>query len=88
LAKLYRGTKGQQLLGKALGDCERCMSFWFMPMWFIFYYLFCEHVMGIWITDRVDTTVAAFFLNWLWFAVFQSIGATTGFFVLMLKNKK
>lgn len=88
LARLYKGNKAQQLMGKALGDCERCMSFWYMPMWFVFYYLFCEHVMGIWITDNVAGDVATFFLNWLWLAVFWSVGATTGHFLLLFKRKQ
>lgn len=88
LAKLYGGNKAQQLLGKALGDCERCMSFWYMPAWYIFYYLFCKHVMGMWITDGISSGLACFFLNWLWLAVFWSVGATTGFILLTLKRKQ
>lgn len=88
LSKLYGGNKAQQLLGKALGDCMRCMSFWYMPMWYVFYYLFCEHVMGIWITDNVTSTIATFFVNWLWLAVFWSVGAQTGFLLLTFKRKQ
>lgn len=88
LARLYRGNKAQQLLGKALGDCERCMSFWYMPMWFVFYYLFSKNVMQVWITDGLEGNAAIFFVNWLWLAVFWSIGATTGHLLLLFKRKQ
>lgn len=88
LAKLYRGNKAQQLLGKALGDCERCMSFWFMPIWFFAFYLFAKYVMGVWFTDHLTSTVAIWGVNWLMFAAFQSVSATTGFILLLFKHKK
>lgn len=79
LSRLYGGNKRQQLLGKALGDCAQCTSFWFMPLWFLCYYITCQLVLNFWVSDVVDTFFGGVFISWVWYAVFHSLGAFFGF---------
>ena len=90
LEKLYGGNQFKQLLGKALGDCEKCFAFWFMPLWFSVYYFLSTQILGLWITDFMHSysTGKWFFINTLWYCIFHSVGATSGLWVLLLKNKK
>ena len=88
LQRLYNGSKWQQLRGKALGDCQMCTCFWFMPLWFAFYYIFSKLIVHYWITDALH--VPNIFIYWLgvclvnlsWYACFHSIGAMVGLVTL------
>jgi len=88
LERLYNGTKAQQLLGNALGDCKKCTSFWFMPVWFCCYYLICKFVFHGWITDLiVIDNICAYsavvcIVNIVWYAIFHSIGGMIGLLYL------
>jgi hypothetical protein len=94
LKKLYNGNKASQLLGKALGDCQMCTSFWFMPAWYGCYYLFCHWVLHHWVTDTIDTAgwywTKVSLVNVIWYYVFHSIGAFTGLVTItkILTGKK
>lgn len=89
LERLYGSTKKwKQLLGKALGDCERCTAFWFMPFWFICYYAFSNLVLHRWITTGLDAIWAICLINWIWLSLFWSIGAQWGLLFLLYKRKK
>lgn len=81
LKRLYAGSTRQQLLEKMLGGCEHCTAFWFMPMWYIVYWLMSKNVLHYWISDNI-------LVNIVWYVVFHSIGAVTGVFVLAFKKKK
>lgn len=81
LNRLFNGNRRQQLLGKALGDCQMCTSFWFMPFWFICYYFFCKVVMHHWVTDSVSGSFywpKVIGINILWYWLFHAIGAMVG----------
>lgn len=81
LAKLYNGSKWQQLLGKALGDCPQCTAFWFMPFWYGVYVLFMNVVIGYWITTSIGGNI-------VWYIVFHAIGAVAGFVFIIAKMRK
>lgn len=87
--KASEGSKKHRWLHDALGGCQVCTSFWFMPVWFTIYFLFCELVLHWFITDYVNSLGAKVFVGYVWFAVFWSIGAVLGLNVLrFLKRKK
>lgn len=94
LANLYRSeNKFKQLLEKALGGCEKCTAFWFMPLWFFCYYFFMKNVAGVWVTDFI--TIKGFWywfsvclVNWVWYCNFHTIGANGGHILLTLLKKK
>ncbi len=70
LDNLYASDKAwENNLGKALGDCQICFSFWFMPIWFILYALL-GNALNIWAING--------YWNILWYVVFHSIGAIVG----------
>lgn len=87
LNRLYNGNKAQQLLGKALGDCQQCTSFWFMFLWFFAYWGFCRLVLGWYITDVAGWWLWKGIIGFIWYSVFHSIGAVSGLFSL-LKRKR
>jgi hypothetical protein len=80
LAKMYSSKyKTIQLFGKALGDCEMCMSFWFNIIWYAVYVAFLWH---IWPWHTV-------WMNIIWFVVYHSIGTIIGLFtIIKLFGKK
>jgi hypothetical protein len=89
LANLY-GSKQQwkNLLGKALGDCEMCTAFWFMPAWYALYWLMSKIVLHQFITDRVEHLLSKVLVGVVWYLVFHSIGAICGLLSLTkLKDK-
>lgn len=47
LGRLYGGNKFQKLLGKALGDCKQCTSFWMAVPWFFTYWSFSYYIFDI-----------------------------------------
>lgn len=86
-AKGANGNKFYMWLEKALGGCERCTSFWFMPIWFMCYYLVSKCVFHVWITDFI--TISGFWkcpliviTNWFWYSLFHAIGSQGGFYIL------
>lgn len=84
LQDLYgSNNKAKNNLGKALGDCEMCASFWFMPFWFAIYYACSKLLVHLWVTDclmRSNTFiywVEVYFINVIWGAIFISVGAVS-----------
>ena len=89
LKKLYSSdTKWKNLLGKALGDCEKCMSFWFMPLWFLSYAFLSKALLGFFVTDLVDGWIMKIAVGWIWLIMFWSVGALGGLFMLLKARKK
>lgn len=82
LGKLYNGSQAQQLLGKALGDCQRCMSFWFGGIWFFVFYGFCNLVLHSWVTAGTSNWISICFINAASFVVFQAICGMLCFLML------
>lgn len=74
----------------ALGGCERCTSFWFMPLWFACYYIVSKYVFHVWITDDLHNWALIIFVNWFWYSMFHSVGALSGYMALtkLLKKKE
>lgn len=86
LERLYGGSAAQRLLGKALGDCQKCFAFWFMPLWFAVYYGLSKLLTGSWITDfspKYD-----FWVVLIWYCIYHSTGAITGAWTLFKFGKK
>lgn len=81
LGKLYSGNKFEQLLGKAIGDCQMCTAFWFMPVWYAAYAFVSNTVLDYWISSNI-------LVNIIWYFVFHSIGAVIGAFILSIKRQK
>lgn len=75
-------------LESALGGCQKCTSFWFMPMWFVCYYIVSKFVFHIWITDELHNWFLIVFTNWFWFSMFCSVGVVSGFYALTRFKKK
>lgn len=88
LNSLYNGNIYQQLFGKAIGDCQMCMCFWFSVIWYWFFYGFCKFHLNIWVTDFVFTHFAIAFLNITAFLLFQPICGMLCFFTLTKLFKK
>jgi len=94
LAKLYKSeNKFAHLLEKALGGCEQCTAFWFMPVWFFMYYAVMKLSFHSWITDFITISgfwqyVAIAFVNWAWYCMFHTIGAMGGKMILVMFKKK
>ncbi len=87
LAKLYGSNKPwKNLLGKALGDCEMCTAFWFMPAWYALYWVMSRWVLHQFITDKVEHNLAKILVGIVWYFVFHSIGAVYGL-VTVIKTK-
>jgi len=81
LNNLYESNnKALNLLGKALGDCQMCMSFWFMILWY-WAYFFTIRSLGLWPFDGILTNI-------IWYIAFHSIGTVAGLFILGIKLKK
>lgn len=72
----------------ALGGCEKCTSFWFMPLWYICYYITSKFGFHMWVTDGIQNWGLIIFVNWFWYSIFHSIGAATGYFTLIKLLKK
>src|ERR1700761_4547425 len=60
-------------LGKALGDCEMCMSFWGMFLWYWCYFIFL-HTLGAWYLGNIENIGLNILCNIIWYILFQSIG--------------
>lgn len=88
LNKLYNGSTYQQLIGKALGDCEMCMSFWFSFIWFFVFYGFCKILLGTWVTNYQSNAGVIIFLNLCAFVLFQPICGFVCFYALTKLFKK
>ncbi len=91
--KLSSKNKLYSFLEKSLGGCERCTSFWFMPLWFIIYYLMSKFVFHVWLTDNIHAVgflhwLAICLINWTWYCVFHTLGADSGHFILTKLFKK
>lgn len=84
--KANEGSKFHQWLHDALGGCPMCTAFWFAPVWYTIYALFCFLVMDFFITDYVVSIGAKIFVGWIWFGVFWSCNAIIG--LAFLKFKK
>lgn len=82
LHRLYNGTPAQELLGKALGDCIKCTSFWFMPIWFACYYIVSKYAFHHWITDTVHNWICIGIINMIWYCLFHGIGGMIGFYAV------
>lgn len=88
LKNLYGSEKiWKNNLGKALGDCEMCLSFWLPPICFICYALLCRLVLHYWITDEVKSWTAIVFVNFIWYVAIHGICALLGWAAL-IKTKK
>lgn len=84
LERLYGSDKKwKNLLGKALGDCEVCTAYWFQPVWFAAYWLFCRHALHYFITDESASLFGKIVIGVLWYVVFHGIGAIGGMLTLM-----
>lgn len=89
LAKLYESpSKGKQLLGKALGDCQMCTAFWFMPVWFCLYWLLSRLVIHYFITDEVQAIGWKVVVFFVWYMVFHAVGAMSGLLALIKFKRK
>lgn len=85
LARFYRSDKkAVRLLEKALGGCKECAAFWFMPGWFVLYYLFCRHVLHFFPTDVVHPVWAKVLIFIAWNSAFWGIGAAGGLTLVTL----
>ncbi len=88
LNKLYaKQTKVSLLLENALGGCERCFTFWFMPFWFICYFIVTRFAFHVWITDWCNSLLISILINIIWYGVFHILGAMCGFLLLKLTKK-
>jgi hypothetical protein len=87
LDNLYGGGKVKRLIGKALGDCQQCTSFWMAVPWFFLYVKFSYLLFDYYPTQNFGWfwTIT---LHVFWFVVMQAILATIGFAILMLKLKR
>lgn len=88
LDNLYGGKKWQQLLGKALGECEMCTAFWFQFPWYALYFGFCKVGIGFFVTDWADNWVAKIFLFLAWMIPFNSVNAITGMMSMIRAKRK
>jgi hypothetical protein len=79
LDRLY-GAENKYLrsLGDALGNCQLCISFWFMPLWFICYWIFTRISLDWFITDKAESIAGKIFIGLIWYMAFHAIGAITG----------
>src|SRR5690606_28181774 len=64
LDKLYKGSPGKQLLGKALGDCGVCFAFWLGPICYVLHYIIAGGVMASWPISGVAANVVYFIFFW------------------------
>lgn len=65
LRRFYASDKTwKNLLGKAIGDCELCTTFWTSPLMFLLYYLFVNSL-GYWIVEGVTANLIWFFVYWV-----------------------
>lgn len=87
LGRLYGGNKFQKLLGKALGDCKQCTSFWMAVPWFFTYWSFSYYIFDYYPTQEMSLIRAVWF-HVFWYVVIHVVSATIGFAVLMAKIKK
>lgn len=91
LKDLYASDKKwKNLLGKAMGDCQLCVSAWFMNVWTIAYYFFSKMVFHYYPTYEVKSIGAKIFVFVIWTLAFHSIGIVMGLSSLIklkLKNK-
>lgn len=60
---------GYQLLGKALGNCERCTSFWLAPVWIVIYYVTVRSV-GYWPDWGIAVNIIWGWVFWVSAAVY------------------
>lgn len=89
LRDLYESNKKwKNNLGKALGDCQMCLSFWFAPVWFFIYFAFCKIVLGYWITGDIESWWGVIFVNCVWYWIFHALGSMAGWISLMKYKKK
>lgn len=89
LTRLYQSPKKwKNLLGKALGDCEVCTAYWFQPIWFAAYYVFCRLALHYFITDEVGGWAGKIAVGLLWYLVFHGIGAVGGMLTLVRAKMK
>lgn len=84
LDRLY-GAENKYLrsLGDALGNCQMCLSFWFMPVWFACYFFFCRIVLDWFIVDKADSLMGKIFVGIVWYMAFHAIGAISGLTALL-----
>lgn len=81
LADLYASEKKwKNYLGKALGDCQICFAFWFMPFWYMLY-VSMGTTLGIWAIKGIGWNIA-------WYFIFHSIGAIFGLLFIIKRQKK
>lgn len=89
LERLYASDRRwKNNLGKALGDCQMCTSFWFTFLWFWVYYFFSRNVLHYFITDEVNSFILKIAVFIVWIIAFNSLSTTIGLFILQLKTKK
>lgn len=86
--KSQAGSKFHRWLHDAMGGCAMCTSFWFMPIWIIFYIGFCKIVLGWFITDYAQSLIGKCFVAFTWLMILQFIGSSTGLLLLMFKKKR
>lgn len=88
LKKMYESKYARmQLLGKVMGDCDICVTYWFMFFWFWCYFMFL-HLLNFWfITKYIDNIFASIIVNIIWYFLFQSIG-TIGTVTQLFKFKR
>lgn len=88
LERLYGGKTWQQLLGKALGDCEMCTAFWFQVPWYVLYFLFCRLTIDYFPTDHTQYAVVKVVIFLAWMIPFNSVNAITGMMSLIRAKRK
>lgn len=88
LARLYSGNKAQQLIGKALGDCKVCTSFWFAIPWFFLYWSFSHILFGYYPTMEIESWFWKITFHVFWYIVIHAVAATVGMVILMIKIRK
>lgn len=89
LDRLYRSEKkSARLLENALGGCQRCTAFWFMPVWYLCYALVSKCAFHVWITSRVHNWALVIIINVIWYALYHIIGAMAGYKALLKFFKK
>lgn len=75
-------------LGKAIGDCPMCTTFWIQLIWFPIYALFTYSVLHFWISSPIHNIFLIIIINIIWYCVFHSIGAIIGRIQLISLKQK
>lgn len=74
-------------LAKPLGDCSLCWSHMWAIMWFVFYCLFMNKIVGYWVTDLVDGRGWIIFFNVMWYLLYIPIATGLSTYLINRKAK-